>query len=49
MPPAQRQIVESMLADQLEQFQAMMEGEDTPITVQMLVREVRVNEGPPSN
>jgi hypothetical protein len=49
MPPAQRQMVESMMADQLEQFRAMMEGEDTPITVQMLVREVKVNEGPPSN
>jgi hypothetical protein len=49
MPPAQREMVESMMADQLAQFQAMMEGDDTPMTVQMLVREVRVNEGPPSN
>jgi hypothetical protein len=46
MPPAQRPMFESMLAD----LPAMI-AEMTPpsVTVQMLVREVRVNEGPPSN
>lgn len=47
LPPEQRAMVESMMAGQLEQFQAMMEGEDAPVTVQILVSEVRVNQGPP--
>jgi len=47
MPPAQRRMVESMMADQLEQFSAMMEGGDAPMTVEVTVSEVRVNVGPP--
>ena len=47
LPPEQRAMVESMMAGQLEQFRAMMEGEDAPVTVQILVSEVRVNQGPP--
>jgi hypothetical protein len=48
MPPEQRAMVESMMAEQLEQFRAMMSGEDAPMTVRILVREVRVNAGPPA-
>ena len=47
LPPEQRAMVEQMMAGQLEQFRAMMEGEDAPVTVQILVNEVRVNQGPP--
>jgi hypothetical protein len=47
LPPEQRAMVESMMSGQLEQFRAMMSGEDAPMTVQILVREVRVNQGPP--
>jgi hypothetical protein len=48
LPPEQRAMVESMMSGQLEQFRAMMSGDDAPMTVQILVREVRVNQGPPS-
>ena len=48
LPESQRAMVEQMMAGQLEQFRAMMEGDDAPMTVQMLVREVRVNQGPPN-
>ena len=48
LPPEQRAMVESMMSGQLEQFRAMMDGEDAPMTVQILVSEVRVNQGPPS-
>lgn len=47
MPPEQRRMVETMMADQLEQFRAMMAGEDEPMVVQVEVSEVRVNAGPP--
>ena len=47
MPPEQRRMVESMMSEQLEQFRAMMQGEDGPMVVEVEVREVRVNAGPP--
>lgn len=47
MPEAQRQMVESMMADQLEQFRAMMEGGDEVMVVEVNVTEVRINAGPP--
>lgn len=47
MPPEQRRMVESMMADQLEQFRAMMAGEDEAMVIEVRVREVRVNAGPP--
>ncbi len=47
MPPAQRRMVESMMAEQLDQFRAMMGGSDAPMTVEVMVREVLVNAGPP--
>ena len=42
-------MVEAMMAEQLEQFRALMDGEDTGMSVTVLVREVLVNEGPPGN
>lgn len=47
MPPEQRRMVESMMADQLEQFRAMMEGGDESMVVEVVVSDVRVNAGPP--
>lgn len=47
MPEEQRRMVESMMAEQLEQFRAMMEGGDEPMVVEVEVSEVRVNAGPP--
>jgi len=47
MPPSQRAMVESMMAEQLDQFRAMMSGEDESIVVEVAVQEVRVNAGPP--
>lgn len=47
MPPEQRRMVESMMADQLEQFRAMMAGEGDAMVVEVQVQEVRVNAGPP--
>jgi len=47
MPPEQRRMVESMMADQLEQFRAMMAGEDEPMVIRVQVSDVRVNTGPP--
>jgi hypothetical protein len=48
MPESQRAMVEQMMAGQLEQFRAMMEDEGAPMTVQVTVREVSVNQGPPN-
>jgi hypothetical protein len=48
MPPAQRRMVESLMADRLEQFQALLEG-DGPMKIETTVREVRVNAGPPGS
>jgi hypothetical protein len=48
MPESQRAMVEQMMAGQLEQFRAMMDDEESPMTVQVTVQEVRVNEGPPN-
>jgi hypothetical protein len=47
MPESQRAMVEQMMAGQLEQFRAMMEDDGAPMTVQVMVEEVRVNQGPP--
>lgn len=48
LPPEQRAMVEQMMAGQLEQFRSMMAGEDQPMTFQVLVTDVRVNQGPPT-
>ena len=47
MPPEQRRMVETMMADQLEQFRAMMAGDDNGMVMEVAVSEVRVNAGPP--
>lgn len=47
MPESQRAMVEAMMADQLDQFRAMMDGDDSGMSVTMLVREILVNQGPP--
>lgn len=47
MPEAQRAMVERMMAGQMEQFRAMMEDDSAPMTMRVLVREIRVNTGPP--
>ena len=48
LPESQRAMVEQMMAGQLEQFRAMMEDEGAPMTMEVLVSEVRVNTGPPA-
>lgn len=48
LPPEQRAMVEQMMAGQLEQFRSMMAGQDQPMTFQVLVTDVRVNQGPPT-
>ena len=47
MPPEQRAMVEAAMAGQLEQFRAMMGEEGAPMIVEVMVREVFVNIGPP--
>jgi len=49
MPEAQRRMVEAMMADQLAQFRQMMEDDSAPMLVEVVVREIRVNTGPPGN
>lgn len=46
MPEAQRRMVESMMADRFPEFEAMMSGEATGMTIAVTVREVLVNQGP---
>jgi len=49
MPPAQRRMVESLMGDRIEQLQGLTEGGDGAMTIEMTVREVRVNAGPPGS
>ena len=46
MPEAQRRMVESMMADRFPEFEAMMSGESSGMTIGVTVSEVRVNTGP---
>ena len=48
MPAQQRQMIESMMADQMKQFEAMMSDDGAPMVIEVLVRDVRVNEGSPN-
>lgn len=48
MPAEQRRVVESMMAGQLERFRTLMEDREAPMVIEILVREVRINQGPPS-
>jgi hypothetical protein len=47
MPPEQRMMIEVMMADQMRQFEAMMSDDAAPMVIEVLVMEVRVNQGPP--
>ena len=47
MPEEQRKMVEKMMQGQLARYEQMMEGEDG-MTVEMRVKELRVNAGPPA-
>ena len=47
LPEEQRAMVEQMFAGRMEQMEALLDGEDGGMTVEMNVLEVRVNEGPP--
>jgi hypothetical protein len=46
MPAAQRQMMERMVRPQMEQFQAMLDGEAMEVTIE--VTELRVNQGTPT-
>ncbi len=48
LPPEQRQMMERMLGDQLEQLRQMAAGTGDAMTVEVTVSDVRVNAGPPS-
>ena len=48
MPAQQRQMIESMMADQMKQFEAMMTDDGAPMVIEVVVRDVRVNEGSPN-
>ena len=48
LPAEQRAMVEEMFAGRMEQMEALLDGEDGGMTVEMNVLEVHVNEGPPS-
>ncbi|MDH3479111.1 MAG: hypothetical protein OEO20_12485 [Gemmatimonadota bacterium] len=47
MPEAQRAMAEQMMKGQLERLEKMMGGEDDVMTVELVVKEIRVNAGPP--
>ncbi|MEX2467236.1 MAG: hypothetical protein WD995_10015 [Gemmatimonadota bacterium] len=47
LPEEQRAMVEEMFAGRMDQMEALLGGEDGGMTVEMLVLDVRVNEGPP--
>ena len=43
---SQRKMMESMMKGQMENFEQMMSG-DGPMSVEVRVKEVRINSGPP--
>ena len=45
LPPQQRAIIIELMAEQMEQFEAMMADDSAPMVVEVLVTDVRVNEG----
>jgi hypothetical protein len=47
LPEAQRAMVEQMFAGRMEQMQSLLGGDDGGMTVEMVVLDVRVNQGPP--
>lgn len=49
LPPEQREMMERMMGDQLEQLRQMAAGNADAMSVEVLVSEVLINEGPPSD
>ncbi|MGD2046311.1 MAG: hypothetical protein PVJ80_01075 [Gemmatimonadota bacterium] len=49
LPPEQREMMERMMGDQLEQLRQMAAGDSDAMSVEVTVDDVRVNAGPPSN
>ena len=47
MPESQRAMFEQMMGAQMEQIRAMMEGGSDGMTMELVVTDVRVNQGPP--
>ena len=45
LPPQQRAMIIELMAEQMEQFEAMMADDSAPMVVEVLVTDVRVNEG----
>jgi len=48
LPPQQREMMERMMGDQLEQLRQMAAGNGDSMSVEVEVSDVRVNSGPPS-
>ena len=48
LPPQQREMMERMMGDQLEQLRQMAAGDSDAMSVEVTVDDVRVNAGPPS-
>ena len=46
MPEEQRKMMESMMKGQMEQFEQML-SKDGPMSIEVTVKELRVNSGPP--
>ena len=47
VPESQRAMVERMMGAQMERMEEMMSGGDDTMTVEVIVKELRVNTGPP--
>ena len=45
LPAQQRAMIIELMAEQMEQFEAMMVDDSAPMVVEVLVTDVRVNEG----
>jgi hypothetical protein len=48
LPPEQRQMMERMMGQQLEQLRQMAAGGGDMMSIDMKVSDVRVNSGPPN-
>lgn len=48
LPPEQREMMERMMGDQLEQLRRMAAGTSDSMSVEVTVNDVRINTGPPS-
>jgi hypothetical protein len=48
LPEDQRKMMESMMKGQMEQFEQML-SKDGPMSIEVTVKELRVNSGPPQS